>query len=300
MKRLFIALCLITCMGTASMSWASYSRGYIPFSPDTSLLCLYYNHVTANTVYKHGSKVGSTDDYNKRLNVGMLRFIHYLGVGNSLYGDGKFIIDPQFIVPFVDINLSGNYEALNGGKEFSNSGIGDPVLLATFWFVNDPKHKFWIGFTPWLTVPLGQYDKKKIANPGGNRWAIKPELGVVKGVGDKAYLELALGGEFYSANDAYRINKKLEQDPTLQVEAHLSYDVTKQLGVALDYYNSFGGETRINGVKQNNKLGNHALGCSLFFMIGSNNQLLVSYRDDFAVKTGTGDSTIGIRWSYLF
>lgn len=300
MRTILIAMCLTICLGTASVSRASYSRGYIPFSPGTSLLCLYYNHVSADTLFRNGTKVGPSDDYNKDVNVGMFRLIHYMSAGDALYGDGGFIFDPQFIVSFVDINLSGNYEALAGGKEISASGFGDPVLLTTFWFVNDPKHKLWIGFTPWLTLPLGEYDKNRLANPGGNRWAIKPELGLVKGIGDKAYLELSLGGEFYSDNDNYRGNKRLEQDPVLQTEVHLSYDISKKVGVALDYYNSNGGETSINGVRQHNKLGNHALGFSLFMMIGGSNQLLLSYRDDFSVRTGAGDSTVGVRWSYLF
>jgi len=50
-------------------------------------------------------------------------------------------------------------------------------------------------------------------SPGNNRWAFKPEIGVVKGIGEKAYLDLILGGEFYSDNDEYMGNSKLETGP---------------------------------------------------------------------------------------
>lgn len=300
MKKVFTAAFLSICLATTTTSWASYSRGYLPLPAGTSLLCTYYNYVSAGKLYKNGTKKGPSDDYDKSVNVGMVRYIHYMNVGNALYGDGGFTINPQFIVPFADISLNGNYEALSGGKDISATGFGDPVVLSTFWLVNDPKNKLWVGFTPWLTIPLGQYKKNRLANPSGNRWAIKPEMGVVKGIGDMGYLELTLGGEFYTENGEYQGNKKLEQDPTIQAEVHYSYDITKKFGTALDYYYSNGGETKINGVRQNNPLNNHGLGLSLFVMLGSSNQLLVSYRYDFAVKTGTDDKTLGLRWTYLF
>lgn len=108
-----------------------------------------------------------------------------------------------------------------------------------------------------------------------------------------------MGREFYTENDKYRNNKKLEQDSALQVEVHLSYDITKQWAVALDYYYTNDGETKVDGVRQNNSMSNHGLGLTLFLMVGSNNQLLFSYRDDFSVKSGTGENTCGVRWAYF-
>jgi len=298
MKKLVIASLLTICLAVPNISWGAYARDYIPLPAGSSLFAAYFNHVTANKLYTDGAKVG--DDFNQTVNVGLLRYVYYVNAGKALYGDGGFTIDPQFIIPFMDISLSGAYESLNGGKEFSTTGFGDPLVLATFWFVNDPKNKFWVGFTPWLTLPVGQYNKNRMASPGGNRWVIKPEIGVVKGIGEKAYLDLILGGEFYMDNDKYMGDSKLEQDPALQAEAHLSYDITKQWAISLDYFYTNGGETKVNGVEQNNPQSNHGLGLTLFFMIGNSNQLLFSYRDDFSVKSGTGTNTFGVRWAYIF
>jgi hypothetical protein len=298
MKKLFAFLVLGLLLARPEVSYAAYARDYIPLPPGTSLFCTYFNHVTANKLYSNGTKLG--EDFNQTANVGMLRYVYYTSAGKALLGDGPFTIDPQFIVPFVDINLSGDYEAFNGDKTFSTTGFADPIVLATFWFINDPKDKFWVGFTPWLTLPVGEYNRNRLASPGGNRWVIKPEIGIVKGIGEKAYLDLILGGEFYTANDKYNGNQKLEQDPTIQAEVHLSYDITKAWAISADYYYINGGETQINGVEQDNSQSNHGLGLTMFFMIGSNNQLLFSYRDDFSVKTGAGTNTFGVRWAYIF
>ncbi|NMC74895.1 MAG: transporter, partial [Geobacteraceae bacterium] len=264
MKRLLVLAVMGLVLGRPDVSLAAaYARDYIPLPPGTSLFCAYFNHVTANKLYRNGEKLG--DDFNQSVNVGLLRYVYYVNAGKALLGDGGLTIDPQFIVPFLDLSLSGTYEALNNGHEFSTTGFGDPIVLATFWFVNDPKNKFWVGFTPWLTLPVGQYNKNRLASPGGNRWVIKPEIGIVKGLGEKAYLDLILGGEFYMDNDKYMGDNKLEQDPALQAEAHLSYDITKQWAISLDYYYTNGGETKVNGVKQNDAQSNHGLGATLFF-----------------------------------
>ncbi|MDD2319735.1 MAG: transporter [Geobacteraceae bacterium] len=299
MKKLFLLAVMALLIARPDVSFAAaYARDYIPLPPGTSLFCAYYNHVSANKLYSDGDKLG--DDFNQTANVGLLRYVYYVNAGKALLGDGGFTIDPQFIIPVVDISLSGTYEGMNNGSEFSTTGIGDPIVLATFWFINDPKNKFWVGFTPWLTLPVGQYDRNRLASPGGNRWVIKPEIGIVKGLGEKTYLDLILGGEFYTDNDEYAGSSTLEQDAALQAEAHLSYDITKQWAVSLDYYYSFGGETTVDGVKQDNSQSNHGLGLTLFFLVGSNNQLLVSYRDDFSVKSGAGTNTFGVRWAYFF
>lgn len=298
MKKLILVAVMGLLLARPDVSPAAYYRDYIPLPAGSNLFAAYFNHVTANKLYADGTKLG--DDFNQTVNVGLLRYVHYLNAGNALVGDGGFTIDPQFIIPFLDLSLSGTYESLNNNQEFSTTGFGDPIVLATFWFINDPKNKFWVGFTPWLTLPIGQYNKNRLASPGGNRWVIKPEIGIVKGLGEKAYLDLIVGGEFYTENDKYMGDNKLEQDPALQTEVHLSYDITKAWAISLDYYYTWGGETQVNGIDQNNPQSNHGLGVTMGFMIGSNNQLLISYRDDFSVKSGAGTNTFGVRWAYIF
>ncbi len=92
----------------------------------------------------------------------------------------------------------------------------------------------------------------------------------------------------------------MEQDPIFNIETHLSYDITKIWYVSLDYFYSHGGETEVAGVNQKNTLDSHGLGVSMFWMVGSNNQLMIEYRDDFAVKNGPGTNTFGARWAYFF
>lgn len=299
MKKLTFYVILLIGISMSSVSWGANARDYIPLPSGTFLFCSYFKHITASSLFSNGKKVGNDIGFSE--NLGIFRPVYYTNIGKAFYGDGGFTIDPQALIPFGEGDLDTS--SLGGGKT-SASGFADPTVLATFWFVNSPKDKFWVGFSPYFTLPIGNYDKGKSFNLGGNRWVIKPELGIVKGFGDRTYLDVIFNGEFYSDNKDYNTGTgmaKLEQDPLLGVETHLSFDITKQWYVSLDYFYSHGGEQKINGTKvANSDADNHGLGVSLFWMIGSNNQLMIEYRDDFAVKNGLGTNTFGARWAYFF
>lgn len=296
-----IIIAIVVCAGlfSANLSFAATNaRDYIPMPAGTFLFCNYFKHITANTLFSGGKKV--SDDYNFTENLGIFRPVYYANLGNALYGDGGLTVDPQALILFGDAGVDG---AAVGNHQVSSSGIADPILLATFWFVNDTKNKFWVGFTPYVTLPLGDYDKGRTFNLGNNRWAFKPELGIVKGFGERAYFDLVINGEFYTDNNDFNTGSNLvkkSQDPILGIETHLSYDITKNWYASLDYFYTHGGETKVAGIKQNDVQDSHGLGLSLFWLINSNNQLMFEYRDDFAVKNGLGTNTFGARWAYFF
>lgn len=299
MKKIYVSFVLFALFLAPTVAQAANARDYIPLPSGTFLFCSYFKHISANTVFSNGKKVGN--DISLRENLGIFRPVYYTDLGKALYGESTLTVDPQALIPFGEAELD---TTSLGGTKTSTSGIADPIVLATFWFVNSPKDKFWVGFSPYFTLPLGDYDKGKSLNLGANRWGIKPELGIVKGFGERTYLDLIINGEFYTDNKDYHTGggkAKLEQDPVLGVETHLSFDITKQWYVSLDYFYSHGGEQKINGSRvADSRVDNHGLGLSLFWMIGSNNQLMVEYRDDFAVKNGLGTNTFGARWAYFF
>lgn len=291
MTKFLSAVLLFLFLALPNVALAANARDYIPAPPGTFLFCAYFKHITANNLYKNGEKVSS--DFNLSQNIGIFRPVYYTQVG-------PFTIDPQALILYGDAELDG---AAVGGNQYSATGFADPVVLATLWFVNDPKKKLWVGFTPYVTLPVGEYDRMRVLNLSGNRWVIKPEVGLVKGFGEKFYLDLIVNGEFYTDNDDYGsalLPTRLEQDPTVGFETHLSYDITKQWFISLDYYYAYGGETKVAGVQQNDTQSNHGLGLSLFWGIGSNNQLMVEYRDDFSVRSGPGTNQLTLRWAYFF
>lgn len=298
MKKAIALALLATVLAMPTVSLAANARDYIPLPAGTFLFCTYFKHLSANTLYTNGNKV--SNDFNLNANIGIFRPVYYTNIGNALYGDGGLTVDPQALILFGEQHLDG---AAVGNADLSDSGMADSTVLATFWFVNAPKEKLWVGFSPYITVPIGNYNKNRAFNLGNNRWAFKPELGIVKGFGERFYADFIVNGEFYTDNDEFFngvTQVKKSQDPVLGIETHLSYDISKQWYASLDYFYNYGGETKVAGVRQDDQMSNHGLGVSLFWMVGSNNQLMIEYRNDFSVKSGPGTDTFGARWAYFF
>ncbi len=168
----------------------SLNRDYIPAPPGTLAVLTYYENITSDSHYT-GYQKDSTA--NLSANVGLFRPVYWVEWG-------PLIIDPQFIIPFGAV--SDHDTGLN-----DRNGIGDPIFFATFWFVHDKDRMLWIGNTPFLTVPGGEYNRTEPLSHvlSGNRYKFQDELGIVKGFcimpGHNAYLEAKAGGVWQTDND---------------------------------------------------------------------------------------------------
>lgn len=261
---------------------------YVAAPVGTKMIGVYYNHLSGNEAYSGGDKDGQ--DTNLNANIGILRPIYFTEVGS-------FTIDPQALIPFGDMSLDGSDV---GGVELATSGLGDPVLAATLWLLNNSDSKTWLGVTPFVTVPLGDYDNDRALNMGANRWAFKGEVGFVKGFGDLC-LNLTANAEFYTDNDDYgQTSATMEQDPAYIFEAHLGYNLSESFLVALEYFYHFGGETTVDGTAMEDEQENHAAQITLGFMLNPTYQLLIKYKGDLQVENGIETNTFGIRLFHFF
>nr|WP_320009773.1 transporter [uncultured Desulfobulbus sp.] len=271
MKKGVLAL-ICTCFLIPSVSWATANmRDYIPAPADTFLSMLYYHNVTADDSYQDGNKVASVD---LSQNLFLLREVYYTKIGS-------IVADPQFILPFGNASLNGQ----------SSDGIGDLILLCTFWVHNNPETKTYIGVTPYLYLPTGEYDRNSAINMGSNRYAFEAEVGFVKGweiqPGHNLFLEVSPSVTFYGDNDDYGVNNELSQDPVFALESHLSYDLTSNMVIGLSYYGSWGGESEVNSATiAGSELNNHAIGAQVAFNFAPGWQFLMQYKQDIAVDYG--------------
>lgn len=102
--------------------------------------------------------------------------------------------------------------------------------------------------------PIADYAPESRVDQSQNRWEVRVGLPVVQQWGDAGNmttLKLAPGVAFYSDNDDPFGADKLEQDPLLQFEAHLTRDLLRgflSLGVDFNYVR--GGKTQIDGIDQ--------------------------------------------------
>ncbi len=254
--------------------------------PGTFIFCFYASHTFANTMYSKGDKVEGSSEYDFNANMAVIRPIYYTQIG-------PFTIDPQFILPVGEQSMSGMH----------SSGIGDLTLAATIWFLDNREEQYYFGYTPYLTIPTGSYDRNTSVNLGANRWATKHEVAFGKGFGP-LWLELITNVEFYFENDEATgltgTEVSLDKDPLLGIEAHISYDVTKRFLASLDYFYAYGGETCLDGERQHDWANTHTLGATIGYMFTDHTQFQTYFKYDVATYNGFETGNVGIRLAYIF
>ncbi|MGD9948205.1 MAG: transporter [Desulfobulbus sp.] len=286
MKKGVLAL-ICTCLLIPAVSSAGNMRDYIPAPPDTLLSLLYYHNISADDYYVNGNKAADVD---LSQNLFLLREVYYTKIGS-------IVADPQMILPF------GNASLESGGIKQDSDGIGDLILLCTFWVVNNPESKTYVGLTPYFYLPTGEYDKYQSLNMGANRFAFQGEVGFVKGwevqPGHDLYFEVAPSIYVYGDNDDYLGNNELSQDPLFALESHLSYDLTKNLVFSLDYYGQWGGDSEVNGADVfGSEINTQTIGATMAFNFAPGWQFLFQYKEDVKADYGVEAQVVQARIFY--
>ena len=235
--------------------------------------------------------------------VGLFRPIYFTDFN---IGSWNIVIDPNFIIPFGTASVSVGPGNLPGATSFntSSTGFGDFIGITTFWFIHNDEKKFYTGFTPIFIAPTGTYSRSRLLNVGANRWSFDAQGFIVKGFQIMPehflYFEGQVHGQFYTNNtNAAGVNGRvgtLSQDPELNVEAHISYDLTKTMFASVDYFGSFLSNQKFNGVSLNNELATNTIGVTMAYSFAPGYQLMLNYRGDVSVKNGTQTNTFLVRF----
>lgn len=114
----------------------------------------------------------------------------------------------------------------------------------------------------WVTAPTGLYVAENLVNIGKNRWTFKPELSYGVPVGKGGLFALNGYVDIFTDNRQASRSRTLSQDPLWSIEGHFSQNLSPALWLSADAYWSYGGETSLNGVAQDNLQSTLRLGVS--------------------------------------
>jgi hypothetical protein len=215
----------------------------------------------------------------------------------------------KFDVVLPYISLVGTATVFGQGRDRQVSGFADPSFHFSWSFFGAPalsvkdfaayEQNTIAGFRLGVTAPAGQYDAEKLVNLGAHRWSIKPELGVSKRVGPLTF-ELASGVRFYTDNDNYFGGKVRSQDPVYSVQGHLIFNFSYGIWAAADATFYTGGQTRVDGLKNNDNLENVRAGGTLALPVNRYNSIKLYYSTAISGRSGSEFDTAGIAWQYRF
>ncbi len=248
-----------------------YSAGAVPAG--TNLALLYYQHANRNKVRVDGATVSPGDLTS---DIGILRLVRFVKIG-------PFLADPQVLLPFG--KLQGHNALASLG---STDGLADAIVTATVWLINEPENGTYLGVTPAVYVPIGQYDHDKPLNLGEHRWKYLFQSAYVMPVGTPN-LSLQVTGDvtLYGRNDDYgAASQTLKQKPLVELQAWLRYKVTPTFDVRVGSAHFTGGRTELDGVSNADRQNttNMKVGFGWDFSPGWN--LVAAYGQDLQVRNG--------------
>jgi hypothetical protein len=149
-----------------------------------------------------------------------------------------------------------------------------------------------------MVTPTGQYDPARLFNPGANRWAFKPEIGLARRIGRVA-LDAYGGVWLFSSNSQfYPGNSVRKQNPIASLEFHLGYYLRPRMWVSFDSNFWSGGSTTIEGVPNRDAARNSRIGGTAAIPITRHHSLKFTASRGAIVRVGGNFTTLTAGWQY--
>jgi hypothetical protein len=229
-----------------------------------------------------------------------------LGLGRTfgLFGRSATAAIAQ---PYLDADFTGTLDGEPAAA--SRSGFGDTKMRLAVNLLGNPamtpqefarrKPQTTLGVSLSISAPTGEYYPAKLINVGTNRWAIKPEIGVVHPIGNW-HLEASAGVWLYEDNSDFFGGRHREQDPLASVQAHLSYTFRPRLWLAFDATYYTGGETTVDGVEKDDRQSNSRYGATLSVPVTRRQSVKFYLSDGATTRIGSSFTSWGIAWQWTF
>lgn len=276
-NKIILAVVLTALFSIDTLAVTVDAGDYTRLPDGTNLAVLYLQHSSGSDLHVNGNKVSNNADLDA--DVGILRGVHFMDVGN-------LTVVPQFLLPFGKVKTGGDIAALE-----SANGIGDLIIAPTIHFLQDPERKKSFAMTPWLYIPTGDYDKEKDINVlGENRWKLALQLGYITPINDKWTLDILGDVMFFGENDDFTsAGLSLKQDPLYEAQTHIRYSLSPTTYLSGSLSHSWGGETEIEGVQQNNEQRRTKALATVGHFLSPTWQLLASYGQDLSLEEGVAE-----------
>lgn len=263
------------CFGSPCHAIDLEAGDYTALPAGTNVGLLYLQHAARDKLYSRGQRLPSSGSLVS--DIGILRGVHFTELGG-------YIANPQFLLPFGRLYGKGGLGGLG-----SNTGVGDLILAAAV-FGSRPGDTVHYAVMPYLWLPTGQYDRTDPLSLGENRWKAALQVGGSMPLASALTVDLmadvTVFGRNRDANDGNGGATTLSQKPFFDVQAHLRYQANASTDLRLQLAQSFGGETKLAGTWQDNRLSSTRvkLGVGHFFRPGT--QVIGSYLQDLKVREG--------------
>lgn len=207
---LFVALVSATGARAQQADFRDYEAGF--FVPNRSVI--------AHTYLRHASASGERDFSQTQA---AFRATYVLKSESGLV-----VVPFDVSMPVVDVTVFQANPASPAAPKTAlrASGVGDLTYIPTvgYGLVQNAETNThtWFAFTPYVTIPVGNYSSDRFLNIGGNRWTVRPQLVVGQRFLKAFTLEAMANVAIHGDNDEFPVlagtevaKLKLSQTPSL-------------------------------------------------------------------------------------
>jgi hypothetical protein len=227
-----------------------------------------------------------------------------IGIGRSFSLFGK-TAQAFGAMPYSWAQVSG--KVFEEARDISRAGLSDMRLRVSVLLRGAPAasvveiakapRRTVLGTSLTVVAPTGQFFPDRLINLGANRWAFKPEFAVSHPMGQKWLLDAYAGLWLFTANDSFYPGTNLRtQAPMGAFQAHLSYNIKRQLWAAFDATYYTGGRTTIEGVGNNDAQSNSRVGGTFVFPVGRRHSVRLAVSRGAIIRFGANFTTYSIGW----
>lgn len=257
-----------------------------PLPPGTSFSQLSLRISEYDGFYVDGEKRAESVDWNATRY--QLRLGHFFEVSN---------------VPAVTYIQTGLANiAVDNITPGSDAGLEDTVALLAFWPYSDHATQTYFGVGAYGLFPTGSYDSDQgVFNVGENRYAAALQLAFQTSLAESLIVVAAVDGVWFGSNDGFTAARlTLEQEALYTAQLGLTYQATQLLSIAASYFFTWGGETVIDRVDQDNANVLHRYQLSAIAQLPFG-RLMLQYGGDLQRESGFfEEQRVIVRFGQLF
>jgi hypothetical protein len=156
-----------------------------------------------------------------------------------------------------------------------------------------------IGASISIIVPTGQYDPARLVNPGSNRWAFKPELGISKPNGRWTF-EVMGGAWLFTTNKSFLGSSHRTQKPMASFQGSVIYTLRPRMWLSGNATFYRGGSTELNETANEDRQRNARIGATFSFPLNQQQSFKVAWAKGVTTRIGGNLNTIVIGWQYAW
>lgn len=192
-----------------------------------------------------------------------------------------------FADPRVRLSLNLTGPPPTGPKELQEYLTANPVFT-TF------------GVSLSVSLPFGQYSDDKLLNLGGNRFVIRPQIGMVHYWGPWSY-ELTSSLVLFSKNNDFFNDGELKQRALFALQTHLIRQFEKRFWASLSAGYNQGASSVVNQQFNDDQRANLVGAASVGASFAGNQGLKLAYVYSKTLKdVGATTNTVLLAWSIVF